>query len=631
MADPDGRLSPACLDDLEDESLDPRIQGELERLNKASEEINKLELELDDARAGFRQALSDSTQKLNILAKKLGTCVDKARPYYDARMKAKEAHIDSQKAALRFERACSMHEAAKEMVQLAEQGYMCREQPSDPAWQEMLNHATMKVNEAEKERMESETDHRKTMIGFQDAEGRVQYLQRELKRAIAKSNLASRRSFLQMGDLVNQYNLCLLPYFEMKAKFNQTMEDQKRNISILEEDVSSAKTMYSEALRNLESISDEIHQQRIEKRRNEELGVRGAGVGSETPSPPPCRDHHTNEGHSEGMGSAHTYNPSSSQGFIPPSVIHASPDKSRTQSYRSAIDNRTDDGDPDFPVPSLESEYKALPDTRAFNEISRRSLPVVGTFGAYGRQDGQEESVDVFGSPPRDRTQSLRQHSTSPREELYNDLKYRSASLTESQYSTPSSGSPTRNRRKLQAGGLILKIDQAMDPLSGMYDTTQMKPTRLSQKSLTEKLSAGYDKSRGHDSDSVASTPGSRSGADFTSLNIPSTDRDDSDSESVVSTGPMLDDDQVGFLTMEFTDKANLTDVDNHDKGKDWGSMTLPPKLSHLEHYIHRRESESKPDNDGTVEKEVWTECIKDNQEQMSEPEESESAVVTPT
>ena len=42
-----------------------------------------------------------------------------------------------------------MHEAAKEMVQLAEQGYMRREQASDPAWQEMLNHATMKVSSAD--------------------------------------------------------------------------------------------------------------------------------------------------------------------------------------------------------------------------------------------------------------------------------------------------------------------------------------------------------------------------------------------------------------------------------------------------------------------------------------------------
>lgn len=38
-----------------------------------------------------------------------------------------------------------MHEAAKEMVQLAEQGYMRGEASTDPAWQEMLNHATMKV------------------------------------------------------------------------------------------------------------------------------------------------------------------------------------------------------------------------------------------------------------------------------------------------------------------------------------------------------------------------------------------------------------------------------------------------------------------------------------------------------
>lgn len=118
-------------------------QGELERLNKASEEINKLELELDvsttvcslfefhwqmtslewilysdwnrnlavshfvilvvraslkfkifqDARASFRQALTDSTHQLNALAKKLGSCVEKARPYYDARMKAKEVYI----------------------------------------------------------------------------------------------------------------------------------------------------------------------------------------------------------------------------------------------------------------------------------------------------------------------------------------------------------------------------------------------------------------------------------------------------------------------------------------------------------------------------------------------------------
>lgn len=43
------------------------------------------------------------------------------------------------------------------------------------------------VNEAEKERNESEQDHRHIMIKFQDCEEVVHHLQRELKRAIAKS------------------------------------------------------------------------------------------------------------------------------------------------------------------------------------------------------------------------------------------------------------------------------------------------------------------------------------------------------------------------------------------------------------------------------------------------------------
>jgi len=46
---------------------------------------------------------------------------------------------------VRYERACSQLAAAKEMVNLAEQGYFKQSQQFDPAWQEMLNHSTMKV------------------------------------------------------------------------------------------------------------------------------------------------------------------------------------------------------------------------------------------------------------------------------------------------------------------------------------------------------------------------------------------------------------------------------------------------------------------------------------------------------
>lgn len=52
------------------------------------------------------------------------------------------------------------------------------------------------------------------------------------------------------------------PYYEMKAHFNQLLEQQKAKVQNFEAQVSSSKLTYAEALRNLEQISDEIHQNR---------------------------------------------------------------------------------------------------------------------------------------------------------------------------------------------------------------------------------------------------------------------------------------------------------------------------------------------------------------------------------
>ncbi|XP_072029285.1 uncharacterized protein [Amphiura filiformis] len=239
------------------EELDPRVKIELERLNTSTDEINSLELQLDEARAGFRASLTESTQGLNAISKKLGSTIEKARPYYDARQKAKELQHETQKAAVRFERANSMLSAAKEMVDLAEQGLMQEGRTFDANWQEMLNHATMKVGEADKERWESELEHQATAAEFDQAERDLKRLQRSLRSAINKSRV----------------------YFEMKNKCNLQLEEQKKKVSDLESRVSAAKQVYSSALRNLEQISDEIHMQR--RTQSMKLGERGSGVGAE--------------------------------------------------------------------------------------------------------------------------------------------------------------------------------------------------------------------------------------------------------------------------------------------------------------------------------------------------------------
>ncbi|XP_015115818.1 uncharacterized protein LOC107040303 isoform X2 [Diachasma alloeum] len=223
-----------------DDAVDPRVQIELERLNTATDDINKLEVDLDDARATFRKLLCESQITINTMAKKLGSCIEKSQPYYDSRFKAKEALREAQKAAVRFERANSQHAAAKEMVYLAEEGLRMEGRSFDHAWQEMLNHATERVNESEHERALSEAEHRHMTGLYHNAEHNVQRLQSELKRSIAKSR----------------------PFYEMKAQFNQVLEKQKTRVSELERSVTEAKMTYAEALRNLEKISDEIHRTR---------------------------------------------------------------------------------------------------------------------------------------------------------------------------------------------------------------------------------------------------------------------------------------------------------------------------------------------------------------------------------
>ena len=179
----DSPSSPSPLD----EPIDPRVQVELENLNTLTDLINKLELELDDSRAVFRQVLTESTNQLKSLAKSLGSSVEKARPYYEARIRAKELQNETQKAAVRYERAVSAHLAAKEMVSLSEEGLSEEGRIFDPAWQEMLNHATARVNAAEEERAASEFEHLRTSRAYNEAENVVSLLASKLKRTIAKA------------------------------------------------------------------------------------------------------------------------------------------------------------------------------------------------------------------------------------------------------------------------------------------------------------------------------------------------------------------------------------------------------------------------------------------------------------
>ena len=458
----------------------------------------------------------------------------------------------------------------------------------------------------------------------------------------------------------------------------------------LEKEVIASKNMYSEALRNLEEISEEIHRQRLEQRNKEELGVREAGVGSESPSPPPMRgseplsiDGKTIQiAGSCSTGASQTTVTSSqsgtefrsSQEVHLPSVIYSSPDKARTPSYRKAIESRQsmqspesersqilDSVDESYCV-NLDDEYLALPCNASVKD---------NTDG--GRDSASNE--DVFQKhPPADSERIRRVSDTRRKQSHQEDISHISegyvgevtpkhisgddTSKNKTRDTTPLTASEKAKKPpKLQ--GLILQIGPGSNPLatapqlkkparggSGVGQDTeplaakrpasfpyshntqvtkQTLPAQVTKQTLpvVPTVVTPDERKTVVRSDSKSSISSEKNERRL--LKAPSMhDFDDtsvsefSDTESIAS-GTMLDDDQVEFLTMDFS-RQRVDSPDVADRSH-WARMSLPTDLSHLQNYIrqvsgeHRRGEGLSPSDDT----EAWPSPSEQTQAQDSD------------
>ncbi|KAJ8273165.1 hypothetical protein GJAV_G00098280 [Gymnothorax javanicus] len=241
-------------EDSPEEEVDPRIQGELEKLNQSTDDINRWETELEDVRQKFRSVLVEATVKLDEVMKKIGKPVEDSKPYWEARKVARQAQLEAQKASQDYQRAIEVLRVAKETISLAEERLLeVDSRKFDSAWQEMLNHATQRVMEAEQTKARSELAHEETATKYSAALSHMKQLEKKLKRTINKSK----------------------PYFELKAKYYLQLEQLKKQVDEGQAKLTFAKAGYRTALQNLEQISDEIH----ERRRSSAMGPRGRGVG----------------------------------------------------------------------------------------------------------------------------------------------------------------------------------------------------------------------------------------------------------------------------------------------------------------------------------------------------------------
>ena len=103
------------------------------------------------------------------------------------------------KSAVRFDRAQSEYDSAKETLRIAEQGIaevLSRSEEErrssracqlTEAWQETLSNATMRVEKASKERVESEQEHLRLAQLFQQTQEQYRLLEKKLAKSISKS------------------------------------------------------------------------------------------------------------------------------------------------------------------------------------------------------------------------------------------------------------------------------------------------------------------------------------------------------------------------------------------------------------------------------------------------------------
>ncbi|GAB1603368.1 SH3 domain-binding protein 5-like [Argonauta hians] len=247
----------------DDDVLNCRIKIELNRLNEASEEINRLENDLDKARSAYQSTLSNRTHELDQLSAHIRKSISKSKDYYEQKEISKCVQEETLRAARHFQTANSIYQAAKETILLAEAQLMqensdhCHTSELSSSTQEALNHAIIRLMEAEKEKRKREEEHHRTASICSELEMTIKKYERLHTKAIAKSK----------------------PYFEKKNEMKEALRIQKKQVDSLQSALLDMKGIYSEALKNLEQISEEVHRRRKLK---EFLYLpREPGVGSE--------------------------------------------------------------------------------------------------------------------------------------------------------------------------------------------------------------------------------------------------------------------------------------------------------------------------------------------------------------
>lgn len=217
------------------------IRKQLENLNNATDDINSYEMKLEHVQKQFCETQQMFNKEMSGIPKKLAKHISKSRPFFDLKTREPEIRKCVQQATALFERQKTSVEMAREQIQILHNS-LNNNQDSDAEKQyvDVIEQQLHVVKEAEEECLKAERMHA----------ARV--------RDLLQLEMALKKASQEHGSSIKKAR----PYYERKEVLTRTMNSQLELMSILEHEVQLRKDSYSDSMRALEQISEQIHQER---------------------------------------------------------------------------------------------------------------------------------------------------------------------------------------------------------------------------------------------------------------------------------------------------------------------------------------------------------------------------------
>lgn len=261
--------SPPCLPivDSVQKQYQTKILELLDDLNHLSTKVNESERLIQEARSNFDKVSKERVTVLSQIKRNCGEKkIDTSRQYYKAVNEIENLKQQCQNVSQKYEKFYKRCLSAKKNISNIESQI---KDEFDQFKQEKLNSINLKFVDAKAKCDQYSQEHMNLVNKIKENHNKISEIEEKHKRCIKKAK----------------------PYFDEKEKYDIKLMTIKNEIDQHKKDLHEYKSKYSQTMKQLESISEEIHEKRTRASSYErEPGV-GAEIGQEvTESLPSLND-----------------------------------------------------------------------------------------------------------------------------------------------------------------------------------------------------------------------------------------------------------------------------------------------------------------------------------------------------